>query len=271
MAVRRAGLRGADVPNDIWSSSDGIDWTKVGTAAWSPRGATTIVVYHDQLWLFGGANHIARRPLHRRIPQRRVGVRRRCDLDTGDRRRRVVAAGRPRRDRAERPAVRRRRARPRRRVALTERQGLDPTRDARPVGPRHGAAHVVFDGKLWVFGGFIGTSTNALQRRLVLRRRRHVDPASRARAVGATPPGRDRVPRQDLDLQRQAHRRRRQLGRRPLADDHRRSRRRSQGHGVADASPPPSAWAAATPVYCSAAWLPRPGVGSNGTQPISAK
>ena len=31
-----------------------------------------------------------------------------------------------------------------------------------PWGPRHGAAQVVFDGKLWVFGGFIGTSTNAL-------------------------------------------------------------------------------------------------------------
>jgi N-acetylneuraminic acid mutarotase len=31
-----------------------------------------------------------------------------------------------------------------------------------PWGPRHGSAVVVFDGKLWVFGGFIGTSTNAL-------------------------------------------------------------------------------------------------------------
>ena len=35
--------------------------------------------------------------------------------------------------------------------------------------------------------------------------------------------------------------------------------------------PPPSSWAAATPVYCSAAGLPRPGVGSNGTQPTPAK
>ena len=46
--------------NDMWSSSDGVTWSKIGhTRAWSPRGSQTVVVYHDRLWLFGGANHVA--------------------------------------------------------------------------------------------------------------------------------------------------------------------------------------------------------------------
>ena len=45
--------------NDIWSSSDGVAWSKVANAAWPVRGSHTVVVYRDRLWLFGGANHIA--------------------------------------------------------------------------------------------------------------------------------------------------------------------------------------------------------------------
>jgi hypothetical protein len=45
--------------NDIWSSSDGVTWSKIGAADWSPRGSHTVVVYRDRLWLFGGADHIA--------------------------------------------------------------------------------------------------------------------------------------------------------------------------------------------------------------------
>jgi N-acetylneuraminic acid mutarotase len=58
-----------------------------------------------------------------------------------------------------------------------------------PWGPRHGAAQVVFDGKLWVFGGFIGTSTNALNDVVP------DDGITWTRALhapGATPPGRRR-------------------------------------------------------------------------------
>ena len=45
--------------NDIWSSADGVTWSKIGNAAWSPRGSHTVVVYRNRLWLIGGANHIA--------------------------------------------------------------------------------------------------------------------------------------------------------------------------------------------------------------------
>jgi hypothetical protein len=45
--------------NDIWSSPDGVTWTRHGTAAWPERGSHTVVVYENRVWLFGGANHIA--------------------------------------------------------------------------------------------------------------------------------------------------------------------------------------------------------------------
>jgi hypothetical protein len=45
--------------NDIWSSSDGVTWSRIGAASWTPRGNQALVVYRDRLWLFGGADHIA--------------------------------------------------------------------------------------------------------------------------------------------------------------------------------------------------------------------
>jgi Galactose oxidase, central domain len=148
--------------NDIWSSSDGIVWTKVGTAAWSPRGASTMVAYHDQLWLFGGANHTApdgsTDGFLNDVWSSNDGV---AWTQVTD-----AAAWSPR----DNPGV----------VVLNDRlyiisgqgqadvwrsrNGKDWTRlvAQAPWGPRHGSARLVFGGKLWVLGGFIGTSTNAL-------------------------------------------------------------------------------------------------------------
>lgn len=43
--------------NDVWCSSDGIDWTCVTDAApWAPRMWHCVVVYRDRLWLLGGWN-----------------------------------------------------------------------------------------------------------------------------------------------------------------------------------------------------------------------
>ncbi|MGH9969719.1 MAG: hypothetical protein ACREBG_18265 [Pyrinomonadaceae bacterium] len=47
------GLRKEGTVNDVWSSSDGIEWQK-SVAPWSPRGAEYSVVFHDKLWIFGG-------------------------------------------------------------------------------------------------------------------------------------------------------------------------------------------------------------------------
>ena len=47
-------------------------------------------------------------------------------------------------------------------MAHGERQGLDAIAGAGSVGATPRSARAVLDGKLWVFGGFIGTSTNAL-------------------------------------------------------------------------------------------------------------
>jgi len=39
---------------DVWSSSDGIDWQAVGEAPWPARKAHTTVVFRDRLWVLGG-------------------------------------------------------------------------------------------------------------------------------------------------------------------------------------------------------------------------
>ena len=208
--------------NDIWSSADGIDWTRVGTAAWSPRGASTIVAYHDQLWLFGGANHLAEDRstdgFLNDVWSSHDGVTWTQVTD--------AAAWSPRDD----PGV----------IVLNDQlyvvggqgradvwrspNGKDWTRlvTRRPVGPAPRCRPCGLRREVVGVRRVHRHVHQRPQRRVVLRRRCHLDPASSARAVGATPPRRDGVPRQDLDLQRQAHRCRRQLGRRPLADDHRR-------------------------------------------------
>jgi N-acetylneuraminic acid mutarotase len=41
--------------NDIWSSTDGLHWTaESGTAPWSPRENATMLVFNDNLYMFGG-------------------------------------------------------------------------------------------------------------------------------------------------------------------------------------------------------------------------
>ena len=81
--------------------------------------------------------------------------------------------------------------------------------------PRHDFARLVYSERLWVFGGWTDKSTNALNDVWYsddgMNWSRQTD-----HARGHPSSGQD-VPRQDLDLQRQAHRRRRQLGRRCMA------------------------------------------------------
>jgi len=43
--------------NDVWNSADGIHWNLVtATAPWPPRLWSSLVVYRDHMWLFGGWN-----------------------------------------------------------------------------------------------------------------------------------------------------------------------------------------------------------------------
>jgi len=42
--------------NEIWSSTDGKNWTReVEHAEWSPRKGHTVIVFDNKIWLFGGA------------------------------------------------------------------------------------------------------------------------------------------------------------------------------------------------------------------------
>lgn len=40
--------------NDVWSSSDGINWTQVvNSAPWTPRETSTALVFDNKIWIFG--------------------------------------------------------------------------------------------------------------------------------------------------------------------------------------------------------------------------
>jgi len=41
--------------NDVWYSSDGVDWHEVATP-WAPRHAASVFVYQDALWMVAGNN-----------------------------------------------------------------------------------------------------------------------------------------------------------------------------------------------------------------------
>jgi hypothetical protein len=43
--------------NEIWSTADGETWRKAGNAAWPGRDSATFVEFKGKLWMFGGADH----------------------------------------------------------------------------------------------------------------------------------------------------------------------------------------------------------------------
>ena len=71
--------------NDIWVSSDGTTWEQAGTAPWSPRGGHAMVGPPGTAVALRRRRPRRRGPFHGPVPQRRVGVRRRSDVDAGDR------------------------------------------------------------------------------------------------------------------------------------------------------------------------------------------
>lgn len=51
-------LPGHSASSQVWSSSDGIEWTQVTpAAAWSPRLAAGLVVHRGRMWLLGGTEN----------------------------------------------------------------------------------------------------------------------------------------------------------------------------------------------------------------------
>jgi N-acetylneuraminic acid mutarotase len=149
--------------NDIWSSSDGVQWQQVGVADWPPRKGAAVVVLRGQLWLFGGTSE---------VDAQFNAVRTLNDVwrsDDGVHWTQVTAAA-PWTGR-DGPAV------------LVHADALylvggqgeaDVWRSADGVtwtqlssgapwgGGRKGYGSEAFGGKLWVFGGFVGASTNCL-------------------------------------------------------------------------------------------------------------
>ena len=42
--------------NDVWYSSDGVDWSELPDTPWAPRHAASVFVYSDALWMVAGNN-----------------------------------------------------------------------------------------------------------------------------------------------------------------------------------------------------------------------
>jgi hypothetical protein len=148
--------------NDIWRSPDGITWNNVGRAAWSPRGDAALAAFGDRLWLFGGANHVkddrSKDGYLNDVWVSNDGVQwtqvtgaapwsprdKPRVLVFGDA---LVLAG------AHGKADVWRSADGREWKELT---------DQAPWNPRHDYTALVFDDAIWIFGGWAGTSANAL-------------------------------------------------------------------------------------------------------------
>jgi len=148
--------------NDMWSSTDGITWSRAGTASWSARGSHTVVVYHDRLWMFGGADHVASdrstdgflndvwvsddgntwtqvTPGARWTPRDKAGV---VVFQDGL----YLLGGQDTAD------------------VWRSSNGRDwtPLVTEADWGGRHDFARVAYDGRLWLFGGWKNRSTDAL-------------------------------------------------------------------------------------------------------------
>ena len=42
--------------NDVWYSSDGVNWSELPDTPWAPRHAASVFVYDDALWMVAGNN-----------------------------------------------------------------------------------------------------------------------------------------------------------------------------------------------------------------------
>lgn len=58
-------LDGTDHYNDVWSSSDGVNWTQVtAEAPWAKRGMLQSVVFDDKMWIIGGGVYDTHFPMN---------------------------------------------------------------------------------------------------------------------------------------------------------------------------------------------------------------
>ena len=48
------------VVNEIWSSVDGFQWEQEANAPWSPRKGHSVVIFKGKLWIFGGAADVSK-------------------------------------------------------------------------------------------------------------------------------------------------------------------------------------------------------------------
>ena len=56
MWVLQGRREGTGNGNDVWYSSDGVDWTELPDTPWKQRHAASVFVQNDALWLLGGSH-----------------------------------------------------------------------------------------------------------------------------------------------------------------------------------------------------------------------
>jgi N-acetylneuraminic acid mutarotase len=148
--------------NDVWWSADGVHWQNAGAAAWPARKGAAVVVFKGRLWLLAGTSE---------VDAHFNAVRTLNDVWSSEDglRWNQVTDGAPWTGR-DYPGV----------VVLDDRlyllggqgdadvwssaDGEDWTRaisEAPWGGGRYGYGSEAFDGRLWVFGGWVGRPTNA--------------------------------------------------------------------------------------------------------------
>jgi Sigma-70 region 2/Kelch motif len=144
------------------SGSPGSAWEKLGIAAWSRRKGAAVIVYQGKLWLFGGATHVQSDFTADQLSN---------DVWTSaDGLNWAQVTGAAPWSPVDEPKV----------VVLndalylvgadgradvwrsTDGKNWTQTTVEAPWTARHGCAAIVFDGKMWVYGGYIGKSTNAV-------------------------------------------------------------------------------------------------------------
>jgi N-acetylneuraminic acid mutarotase len=150
------------VQNDIWRSADGSTWEKAGAAAWSPRKGAAVIVYQGKLWLFGGATHVqsdfTADQLVNDVWTSADGLNWTQVTDAApwspldDPRVTVLNDAVYLLGGGGRSDVWR----------STDGKNWEQLTAEAPWKPRYGYSAIVFDGKMWAYGGYVGKSTNAV-------------------------------------------------------------------------------------------------------------
>ena len=147
----------AEFTNEIWSSTDAVNWVlATKNAPWPPRRNALVIEFNDKLWLFGGSESSGKPDVlptrfFNDVWQTSDGVSwTRVDADVPAGNEQILVFNKQ--------------------VWILGRSGAWSSNDGRtwrlatggaPFKNRGGFGALVYDGKMWVFGGLVGERTTS--------------------------------------------------------------------------------------------------------------